>query len=182
MTTAREAAKARTKASITGSSISSSSSSSSSTVIAPRVITDDRTWKGDPNDTVAIEVWKKSFEPGYVPQIISPRDSGGKYTSDPNKTESYITMDKETHAKEIAISLQKEPIIPTSIIDYFVKTLGGVKNELITPPPTATTLTKTKEDEDTSRNLTSLTPNKYAAIVGALLVVIFGSLYLGSTK
>ena len=121
-------------------------------------------------------------EPGYVPQIISPRDSGGKYTSDPNKTESYITMDKETHAKEIAISLQKEPIIPTSIIDYFVKTLGGVKNELITPPPTATTLTKTKEDEDTSRNLTSLTPNKYAAIVGALLVVIFGSLYLGSTK
>ena len=158
---------------------SSSSSSSRSTA---RDVKDLPTWKGDPNDKVAIANWKASYEPGYTPKIISPRDSNGKYTSDPAKTVGYITMDKVTHAKEIAIALQNEPNIPTSIVDYLNKTLASIKDSLVEPAHTATVLTKTKGEEQKPRTLTQITPNKFAAIVVALAVLIYGLLYLGSTK
>ena len=139
-------------------------------------------WKGDPTNITAIDAWKASFEPGYTPKIISPRDSEGKYTPYPNKTVSYITMDKVTHAKEIAIALQSEPKIPFGIVDYLVKTLSNVKDGLAEPSHTATTLTKTKAEETTSRHLTTLTPNKFVAIIITLGVLIMGLLYLGGTK
>lgn len=164
------------------STSSSSSSSSSPTSSTARDVKDLPTWKGDPNDKVAIANWQASYEPGYTPKIISPRDSSGKYTSDPAKTVGYITMDKVTHAKEIAIALQNEPNIPTSIADYLVKTLASVKDSLVEPAHTAIVLTKTKEEEQKPRTLTQITPNKFAAIVAALAILIYGLLYLGSTR
>ena len=177
------------------SSSSSKKSSSKSSSSTPRVITDNtsittiktssgtKTWKGDPKDAAGIANWKKSYEPGYKSTIISPRNSKGNYTSDPKKTVGYITMDKVTHAKEIAIALQNEPKIPMSIIDSLQKTLGKIKEEIIeTHPPTATILTKTKEGEETGRNLTSMTKGKFGAIVGAGLILVIFLLKLGQTR
>ena len=140
------------------------------------------TWKGDPNDAVKKATWEKSFEPGYKPQIISPRDKDGKYTSDPKKTTGYITMDKQTHAREIAIALQSEPNVPMSIIDSLKKTLGVVQEGMEESAPTATTLTKTKGEEETGRTLTSMTKGKFGTMVIAGLVGIFFLLKLGQTK
>ena len=164
------------------SSILSSSSRRKISTTQPRDVKDQPTWKGDPNDKVAIAEWKRSYEPGYTPKIISPRDSKGNYTSDPKKTVGYITMDKETHAKEIAIALQSEPNVPTSIVDYLNKTLSSVKKEMVVSAPVATTLTKTKGEEQKPRTLTSMTKNKFAAVVVGLAVLIYGLLYLGGTK
>lgn len=147
-----------------------------------RNINDMPEWKGDPNDKVAIEAWKASYEPGYTPEIISPRDSSGKYTSDPSKTVSFITMDKEAHAKEIAIALQSEPKIPMNIVDYLTKTLSKVKEGTISTAPVATTLTKTKGEEKTTRTLTTISSNKFGAIVIAGLIVVLGLLHLNKTK
>ena len=147
-----------------------------------RNINDLPEWKGDPNDKTAIEAWKKSYGAGYTPRIISPRDSDGKYTSDPKKTVGYISMDKVTHAKEIAIALQSESNIPISIIDSLQKTLAGVKDSRTTNAPTATTLTKTKKEESTTRNLTDMNSGKVIGVIIALFVIIFGVLKLGQTR
>ena len=102
------------------------------------------TWKGDPNDKVAIAEWKKSYEPGYTPTIISPRDSSGKYTSKKEETVGYTVLTQVQHAREVALALSAETNVPTSIVDSLKKTLGKVKEPLIKKPPTATTLTQTK--------------------------------------
>ena len=150
--------------------------------VQPRNVKTLPTWKGDPNDAVKKAAWEKSFEPGYKPQIISPRDKDGKYTSNPEKTVGYITMDKQTHAREIAIALQSEPNVPMSIIDSLKKTLGVVQEGMEEPAPTATTLTKTKGEEETGRTLTSMTKGKFGAMVIAGLVGIFLLLKLGETR
>lgn len=179
-TTKKTTSKKSTSKKSTSRKSTSSKKSTPSTVA--RNVKDLPTWKGDPNDKVAIAEWRRSYEPGYIPKIISPRDKNGKYTSDPSKTVGYITMDKETHAKEIAIALQNEPNVPTSIVDYLTKTLSNVKKGMVEAAPVATTLTKTKGEEQKGRNLTDVTPGKLAAVVVALFVVIFGVLYLDSTK
>ena len=160
----------------------SSKSKKRTTTTQPRNVKTLPTWKGDPNDAVKKAAWEKSFEPGYKPQIISPRDKDGKYTSDPKKTTGYITMDKQTHAREIAISLQNEPNVPMSIVDYLKETLGVVQEGMKEPAPTATTLTKTKGEEETGRTLTSMTKGKFGAIVIAGLVIVVFLLKLGQTK
>ena len=170
---------------------SRSSSSSSSSSIPPRNIQDDivsttitvngktKTWKGDPSDSAAIARWKTSYEPGYVAKIISPRDSSGKYTSDPSKTVTYISMDKVTHAKEIAIALQGESNVPTSIFDSLRKTLAGVPK---TNPPTAITVTNSTEDETVARSITSAIKGKLTAAVIAMAIIVFFLLKLNETR
>lgn len=168
-----------------------SSSKKTKSKSTPRNIQDDivsttitikgktKTWKGDPSNSAAIAEWKASYEPGYVPKIISPRDSSGKYTSDPGKTVTYISMDQVTHAKEIAIALQGESNVPTSIIDYLRKTLSGVPK---TNPPTAITVTNSTEDETVARSITSALKGKLTAAVIAIGIIIFFLLKLNETR
>ena len=177
----------------TSSSKKKSRSSSSKKIkpgSTPRNIQDDivsttitvkgktKTWKGDPSNAAAIAEWKRSYEPGYVSKIISPRDSSGKYTSNPAKTVTYISMDQVTHAKEIAIALQGESNVPTSIIDSLRKTLAGVPK---TNPPTGITMTNSTQDETVARSITSAIKGKLTAVVIAMVIIIFFLLKLNET-
>lgn len=102
-----------------------------------------RTWKGDPTDTAKIAAWKSSYQTGYTSQIISPRDSSGNYTSDPNKTVTHTIISKEQQANEIVTSLRTETAVPASIVQSLGKTLG-ITIQKVTHRDAPTGITDTK--------------------------------------
>lgn len=143
-----------------------------------------KTWKGDPTNTAAISAWKQSYEPGYKSQIISPRDSNGKYTSDPQLMVTHTILTKEQQAKEIAIELKSETKVPEGIIQYLQKViLKPVQDKLHTNPPTAVTDTKriAGDNTNTSRLNTEFI-GKISTVTVALGVIIFFSLHLLNKK
>jgi hypothetical protein len=139
-------------------------------------IPEGRVWKGVPGGA-AEAAWRKSFEPGYKPQVISPRDAQGGY--DPSGSTFAILTEKE-QASEIAVSLGKEgKPIPTSLMETLKEKLGIASNDVKkTQPPTNVTLSKpTAKTDMTGRNLI----NKYTDglkadpnIVGIIIVIVLG--------
>lgn len=143
-----------------------------------------KTWKGDPTNTAAISAWKQSYEPGYKPQIISPRDSSGNYTSDPKIMVTHTIITKEQQAKEIAISLKGETKVPEGIIQYLQKVLlKPVQEKLHTNPPTAVTdTTRIAGNGTITSRLNTEFIGKISAVTIATFVIIFISLNLLNKK
>ena len=176
-----------------GSSSGSSSSGSTSepknineVITTTTIITSsgEKTWKGDPTDTVAIAAWKASYDSGYTTQIISPRDSSGNYTSDTSETVGYTVLSQEQQAKEIAIQLQTEVAVPNSIIQTLQKRLNDTISEIThqNPPTNITDTTRITGDRTITGRDILTDVNKLGAIGIALLIIVLATFKLIKMK
>ena len=140
-------------------------------------------WKGDPNAITQIAQWKASYNTGYKPTIISPRNNTGTYTSDRNKTESFQVLSREEQAIEIATDLKKESKIPLSITQSLQKTLTPVYEKLKKQPHTAVdNRSQTGGLGSEPQHIMGMTTGKLAGVTIAGFIIILGLGFLNKTK
>ena len=133
-----------------------------------------RTWRGDPTDTGKIEAWKSSYQTGYQSQIISPRDSGGNYTSNPKEIETYSMISKEQQAKEIASTLKSETAVPAGIVQSLAKILGVVVDRITHKnPPIGITDTKRITGDNTAGGNELMYKIPSVLILAVLAIIAF---------
>ena len=143
----------------------------------------ERVWKGDPMAETQIAQWKKSYQGGYKPTVISPRTSGGSFAGNKKETAGYEVLSREEQAVEIAQSLKGETNIPVGIIQTLQKTLKPIADKLhTTEAPVATDTRAQTGGLGATASIMGLNPAKMVAVTLAGFVIIFGVLHLGKSR